>query len=591
MTSAWKRICSIGLVLCLLLAAAPMTVLAADSLQPEDFADTRAAAVQVLKEGLGAHESEITVLYKSAEQLTEADLKALFADAVAQNGAGGAAMAYLGDYLVFSVAAVTIDGEYDEQDGVYYYRIPYVITYLNDAEQEAVLREKVSLLTETMQAEANTDYDRCKWIYEYMRANIAGGADTTDWIGSTAYGALAEGKANAQGMAALFYVLASQGGLHTRIVTGVANGSPALWNIVQLHGKWYMLDAHGGLFLKGFASAEGYLLDEYYLSPEFQLGHVLSETDFVPEAAMSGSLENGKWSFDAATKTLTVSGNGPMPDFAGSETPTGAFAVSRPWDAYVGEIEKIVIEEGVTAIGAYAFCDMALTEVTIAKSVGRIGYRAFSGCDALTKVRYCGEAADWNAVKLAWGNDVIKSQVKNSEGRFFDVSAQDWFCAAVQWAEQANVTGGAGNGMFGAKDGCTRAQVVTFLWAAMGRPEPLTTENPFTDVAEDAWYAKAVLWAVEQGITGGVAEDRFGPDDTCTRGQIVTFLYAAAEKPAVEGESGFDDVAEDAWYAKAVLWAAANDVTGGIAEGKFGPNDTCTRAQVVTFLYKVYGNL
>ena len=157
------------------------------------------------------------------------------------------------------------------------------------------------------------------------------------------------------------------------------------------------------------------------------------------------------------------------------------------------------------------------------------------------------------------------------------------------WAYENNVTGGTSDTTFGPNDGCTRAQVVTFLWAANGRPEPKSAVNPFDDVSENAWYYKPVLWAVENGITGGVAKNLFGPNQTCTRAQIVTFLYAAVEKPAVDGTSTFTDVADSDWFAKPVIWAAENDVTGGIGDGKFGPKNTCTRGQVVTFLYKVYG--
>ena len=119
---------------------------------------------------------------------------------------------------------------------------------------------------------------------------------------------------------------------------------------------------------------------------------------------------------------------------------------------------------------------------------------------------------------------------------------------------------------------------------------PESTVNPFSDVSASDWYYDAVLWAVENGITGGIADGLFGPEQTCTRAQIVTFLYAAEKKPAVSGDSQFADVADNAWYAKPVLWAAENDITGGIGDGKFGPDNVCTRAQVVTFLYKVYGN-
>ena len=172
---------------------------------------------------------------------------------------------------------------------------------------------------------------------------------------------------------------------------------------------------------------------------------------------------------------------------------------------------------------------------------------------------------------------------------FTDVPNDAWYAAPVLWAKANNVTGGKTETTFGPDDGCTRAQVVTFLWAANGKPEPKSMNNPFKDVADNAWYLKPVLWAVEQGITGGVAEGKFGPEQTCTRAQIATFLYAAAGKPEVSGKSSFKDVADSDWFAKPIIWAAQNEVTGGIGDGKFGPNNTCTRAQVVTFLYKVYG--
>ena len=335
MMSIWKRICSIGLVLCLLSVLVPMAALAAEP----DFLDSRAAVVQQLRAGLGAHEAEITVYYKSAEQLAEGDLKALFTEAVEYDSVWGGPMTYLGDYLVFSVAAVKINAEYDEQDGMYYYKIPYAVTYFNSAEQEKLLRDAVALATETMLAESHNDYERCKWIYDQMRANVAGGADPADWLGSTAYGALVEGKANSQGMAALFYVMASDAGLNVRIVTGTVNGMPCAWNIVRLYDRWYMMDVHEGLFLGGSASAQNHVLDAYYESPAFALKHAMAESAYTPEAALGGTLENGKWSYNANTKTLTISGQGPMQDFAGTQTPTGQIAVSRPWDACMDEVE------------------------------------------------------------------------------------------------------------------------------------------------------------------------------------------------------------------------------------------------------------
>jgi len=155
------------------------------------------------------------------------------------------------------------------------------------------------------------------------------------------------------------------------------------------------------------------------------------------------------------------------------------------------------------------------------------------------------------------------------------------------WAKENEVTGGKTADTFAPNESCTRAQVVTFLWAAAGKPAPKTTVNPFDDVADDAWYLNPVLWAVENGITSGISKREFGPEQTCTRAQVVTFLYASAGKPAPASSSiPFSDVSFTDWFVNPVLWAVENDITGGIGNNMFGPNDTCTRAQVVTFLYK-----
>ncbi len=183
-----------------------------------------------------------------------------------------------------------------------------------------------------------------------------------------------------------------------------------------------------------------------------------------------------------------------------------------------------------------------------------------------------------------------KEEPEVIENPFTDVSEADWYFNPVMWAKSSGVTGGKTATTFAPNEGCTRAQVVSCLWAANGRPDPKSTVNPFDDVADDAWYAKPVLWAVENGITGGISKHEFGPDQTCTRAQIATFLYAAAGKPSVKGGSTFSDVANSDWFAAPVIWAKENDVTGGISATEFGPNQVCTRAQVVTFLYKVYGS-
>ena len=170
---------------------------------------------------------------------------------------------------------------------------------------------------------------------------------------------------------------------------------------------------------------------------------------------------------------------------------------------------------------------------------------------------------------------------------FVDVKAGDYFYDAVKWAAEKGITSGTDATHFGPNAACTRAQIVTFLWRTAGSPEPKSTGS-FADVPTDSYYAKAVAWAVENGITGGTGDGKFSPNATCTREQAVAFLYRASGSPAVSGGSAFNDVAANAYYADAVAWAEKNEITGGIGGGLFGSGNDCTRAQIVTFLYRTY---
>lgn len=174
------------------------------------------------------------------------------------------------------------------------------------------------------------------------------------------------------------------------------------------------------------------------------------------------------------------------------------------------------------------------------------------------------------------------------EKLFADVSAEEYYYEAVKWASENGVTGGIGENLFGAKLPCTRAQIVTFLWRAAGSPEPKGVSG-FVDVSADAYYAKAVAWAVEEGIVSGTSATTFSPDAVCTRAQSVAFLYRAfGEK--VNKAAGFSDVSADAYYADAVAWAVENGVASGIGGGLFAPDQDCARGQIVAFLYRAYQN-
>lgn len=167
---------------------------------------------------------------------------------------------------------------------------------------------------------------------------------------------------------------------------------------------------------------------------------------------------------------------------------------------------------------------------------------------------------------------------------FKDVAKGAYYYDAVKWAKDNGITGGVSNDMFGSNASCTRGHIVTFLWRNAGSPEPKSVSR-FSDVALNSYYAKAVAWAVENGITNGVGQNKFDPDAVCTRAQSVAFLYRAIGKQA-GSKAQFSDVPSNSYYADAVAWAAANDVTNGIGSGLFGSGMNCTRSQIVTFLYR-----
>ena len=187
----------------------------------------------------------------------------------------------------------------------------------------------------------------------------------------------------------------------------------------------------------------------------------------------------------------------------------------------------------------------------------------------------------------------IEATFKPEEGAaadgfpFIDVPENSYFRKPVEWAVEKGITNGVSEDKYGPEMSCTRAQVVTFLWITCGS-EDAGIETGFDDVDVAAYYDKAVAWAVEKGITAGTSENEFSPDVTVTRAQFVTMLWAAKGMPEAAGEMPFLDVPSDTYYAKAVAWAYANDITAGKSADSFAPDDPCTRAQIMTFLYNAY---
>ena len=263
--------------------------------------------------------------------------------------------------------------------------------------------------------------------------------------------------------------------------------------------------------------------------------------------------------------------------------------------------------EGLEFIGSCAFSGCSgLQELEVPASVETLYADAFSACDELrniyvypTECMILNNGFLGNEFTVVWGyeNSSIQTyaqqigqsfRVFGSKTPFVDVNSDRFFYEPVVWAVEQKITRGVDATHFAPNANCTRGQVVTFLWRAMGCPEPEGIMTDFVDLNRNRYYFKAVLWAAEQGITLGVDAKHFAPEKTVTRGEFVTFLWRAMGQPTSVAENPFHDVSENRFYYQAVLWATETEVTNGVEEGRFAPEQNCTRGQVVTFLYRCF---
>ncbi|MBQ7098455.1 MAG: leucine-rich repeat protein [Oscillospiraceae bacterium] len=274
---------------------------------------------------------------------------------------------------------------------------------------------------------------------------------------------------------------------------------------------------------------------------------------------------------------------------------------------------SINLPENCLHFGGRAFQNTGLRSITLSNTRDiyntlMAGY-AFAYCPDLENVYFTGNAWDIDeeaflgSTLTAWypsGNATWTEEVRQNYGGkitwnaydpelFMDIPVNSFYYAPVKWARDNKITAGVSDTLFGSADKCNRAQAVTFLWAAAGKPEPTVTEHPFVDVPKGSFCEKAVLWAVEKGITSGTDATHFNPTGVCNRATIVTFLYKALGSPEITtAENPFEDIPAESWYTIPVLWALENGITSGTDATHFTPGATCIRAQMVTFLYSAY---
>lgn len=191
-------------------------------------------------------------------------------------------------------------------------------------------------------------------------------------------------------------------------------------------------------------------------------------------------------------------------------------------------------------------------------------------------------------LKASNSNGSVEDSIEFTVELYSDISQNSFFYSAVKWASSNGVTYGTSNETFSPNKICSRAQAVTMLWRAAGSPPPSSTVTLFADVEPDKYYFEAVQWAVEQGITNGVNTLEFAPESACSRAHIITFIYRMCSSPSVNFKQIFNDVKSNSYYSSAVTWAVQQKITNGTSNVTFSPNDLCTRAQMVTFLYRYY---
>ena len=252
-------------------------------------------------------------------------------------------------------------------------------------------------------------------------------------------------------------------------------------------------------------------------------------------------------------------------------------------------LKDVVFPSTCTYIGLFAFYGARPTSITVLNSNCEIYDSSDTlGKAGVTTVRgYKGSTAEEYALKYGYAFEALEGEPE-APVSFTDVHEGDYFYQPVLWAVENDITAGTSATTFGPGLDCFREQAMMFLWKAAGKPQPTSSYNPFTDVKPDAYYYDAVLWAVEKNITSGVSDTKFGTGTPCTRGQIMTFLYKAAGSPSVSGNNPFRDVRQGDYFYSPVLWAVRNGITSGTSATEFSPAQSCTRGQIVTFLYKHY---
>lgn len=474
-----------------------------------------------------------------------------------------------GDYLSWQYQSWSCRYSVQKQGSQYRFNLEYTVIYNTTAEQEAEMTEAVNeLLTELDLAE-KSNLEKIRAIYDWICANVRYDFYGTDMIKFTGYGALVNKTAVCQGYSVLLYRLMLESGVDSRIIRGDASLNHS-WNIVQLDdGYYYNVDAtwdEGRTDYYNYLKTNEEFAQRHPRDPKYMTEEFLTK---YPSASMPDVL-----TYAESEDSIIIIGC--KKDAAGELViPEGirGKAVTEIYDDAFSGCENLAVirlPKTITKIWDNAFyqCD-SLTDVY------------YDGTEEMWNAITI-ESGNENLLSAA-----IHFADAERKNPFEDLNEETYYYDAALWAFENQITDGVDETHFAPEANATRGQVVTFLWRAAGCPQPTVSETDFEDVNSYAYYYDAVLWAVENGITGGIDEKHFAPEANATRGQVLTFLWRANGCPQAENaENIFEDVKSYAYYYDAVLWAVENGITGGIDESHFAPEDKITRGQFVTFLYR-----
>ena len=531
---------------------------AAEEAAPAARAATRAAtvneaAVELRDEMLKRNSTtaEIT-LYTSGSstplETSKALCKEIFSAALEHTGAGTE-----GDYLRWQLGGYTADLAYNA--GGTMYKFIYHITFFTTASEENYVTSRVTSILSGLGLAGKTEEQKIRAIYNFLCTSITYDYDRiNEDISHTAFAALRDGKAVCQGYAVLLYRMMLDAGISCRVITGKGyNGAweDHAWNIVRIGSLYYNVDATWDT--PYYAVYHDY---DYYLRCNANFA------DHVRNSSTSSlQLDYTSAEFNAAYPMSPT-------DYSGGSSTT-YYTVTFMTEHGTAP-SKQSVESGKTA--------------TKPADPTASGWKFEYWCkDVSLKYKY-----DFST-PVTLNITLYAKWTRTSSSPFEDVSEDDWFYKAVMWAttQSPAITNGTDATHFAPGNKCTRAEVVQFLYNAAGKPAVVMTINPFEDVSKDDWFYTAVMWAVSNKITNGTDESHFSPAKKCTRAEVVTFLRNAAGRPdPASAVNPFEDIYIDDWYYSSVLWAVGRGITSGTDATHFAPGNKCTRAEVVQFIYK-----